>query len=307
MDRRSIVLKSISCRGVKSFNLFQKPSTYAIISISAGKDARLKRKQQKQKTSADHEGGENPEWDQTIRLELNDTDFQDTFLEFAIMAQGNLVVFGDKLIGKSRVPLSDLTLGHPSDVVRHVSYQIRSPEGKPNGILSFSYSWSLPETVTRTPPPLAPGIPSALPIEDDSPPLAPPIDDCNPPPVPHGNILYPPLPLPEAGPEECFCYCSQLPPHQPTYYPPPPPHQPIYYPPPPPPPPPASSTGYYTAFERTVSPPVLSRDVYFSTPLDGNVGYHPPPMPAFGTYYASSAPGYIYPPPQDSCGYWNCK
>ncbi|XP_020581325.1 protein SRC2 homolog isoform X2 [Phalaenopsis equestris] len=237
MDRRSIVLKSISCRGVKSFNLFQKPSTYAIISISAGKDARLKRKQQKQKTSADHEGGENPEWDQTIRLELNDTDFQDTFLEFAIMAQGNLVVFGDKLIGKSRVPLSDLTLGHPSDVVRHVSYQIRSPE----------------------------------------------------------------------GPEECFCYCSQLPPHQPTYYPPPPPHQPIYYPPPPPPPPPASSTGYYTAFERTVSPPVLSRDVYFSTPLDGNVGYHPPPMPAFGTYYASSAPGYIYPPPQDSCGYWNCK
>lgn len=312
MDRRSLVLKSISCRGVKSFNLFQKPSTYAVVSIAAGNDGRQKRKQLKQKTSVDQEGGENPEWDQTIEFDLDDSDFQSLLLVFAIMAQGNLLLFGDKLIGKSRVPMADLSVGNLSDAIRHVSYQVRSPDGKPNGVLSFSYSLKLPEIEVLIPPPLEPGIPSAPPIGDYIPPLAPPIgdyvpplatpiDDNIPPPLPPRNSLYPPLPLPEAEPEDCFCYCNQ----------PPPPDPPKYYPPPPP----ATATaGYYPSFDRAISSPMLSRDAYFSPPVVANGGYYnppvaslPPPMPAFGTYYPSSAPGYIYPLPQASCGYWNCK
>lgn len=291
MDRRCIVLKSISCRGVKSFNLFQKPSTYAVVSIVAGNEGRQRRKQPKQKTSVDHEGGENPEWDQTIELDLDDGDFQSLLLEFAVMAQGNLLLFGAKLIGKSRVPMTDLLVGRPSDVVRHVSYQVRSPEGKPNGVLSFSYSLKLPEMGIRIPPP----------IDDYIPPPAPPIGDYFPPMAPPRNSLYPPLPLPEAEPEDSFCRCNQPPPLDP----------PKYYPPPPPA---AATAGYYPAFDRAAPSPALSREAYFSPLAVANGGYYnppaaafPPPMPAFGTYYPSSGPGYVYPPPQASCGYWNCK
>ncbi|KAI0491429.1 hypothetical protein KFK09_025689 [Dendrobium nobile] len=289
MDRGSIVLKSISCRGVQSFNLFQKPSTYAVVSIAAGNDGRRKQKR-KQKTSADHEGGENPEWDQTIQFDFDDSDFKDLFLEFAIMAQGNLLLFGDKLVGKSRVPITDLSVGHPSDAFRHVSYQVRSPEGKPNGVLSFSYSLNLPEMEIRLPPPLDHGIPSA-----------PPTVDYTPPPAQPTKSLYPPIPLPEAEPEDCFCHYNQPPPPDPPKY---------YYPLPPPPP----ASGYYPAFDRAVSSPVLSRDAYLSVPVTANAGYYspptasiPPPMPAFGTYHPSSGPSYTYPPSQDFCSYCNCK
>ncbi|KAK8938941.1 hypothetical protein KSP39_PZI011382 [Platanthera zijinensis] len=290
MDTRSILLTSISCKGVKYFALFQKPSVYAVVSIAGGDDP----KKQKHKTSPDHEGGENPEWDQAAMLfDLEHADFKELFLEFRIMAKGNLL--GDKLIGKSRALISDLVEGNPSGVVRHVSYQVGSSDGKPNGVLSFSYKLNLPEMEIRLPvAPLDPMIPS------------PPLKDYYPPP-PATESLYPPLPLLEDSPVDYFYYRNQRSPPDPIRY---------YTPPPPPP---QHSVGYYyPPSERAVYIPVSARDAGYLSgtgSVSSNREYYPPPpaelppppMPASGTYYPPSATGYAHPPyPQDSCCYCNC-
>ncbi|KAG0455091.1 hypothetical protein HPP92_024383 [Vanilla planifolia] len=137
MDRRSLLFKSISCRGVKCFNLFQKPSYYAVISIARPGDSKKERK--KQKTPVSYDGGENPEWDLIIRFDLDEGDFQDMYLEFDIKCRGKRVLIGDKLAGKSRIPFTDLTQGNHVGHGTQVSYQVLFPDGKPNGVISFSY------------------------------------------------------------------------------------------------------------------------------------------------------------------------
>ena len=66
MESSFVELKVISCKDPKAFNLFQKLSAYALISIASG-DPEWN---QQQRTPTDREGDGNPEWKHTIWFEV---------------------------------------------------------------------------------------------------------------------------------------------------------------------------------------------------------------------------------------------
>lgn len=222
MDRKWIKLTSISGRGVRSFSLlFLKPSLYAVVSVNG---------LQKQTTSPDPTGGENPVWFNPVRLDLDGVDGpgQDLVLEFDLMASGSLLVGGDWLVGKVSVPVGELLTEGGDGSVRHVSYQVTAPDGKPNGVLSFSYKFNLPplqrgmDLAVASPPPGA-----YYPPPEATSAFYPPPPAFYPPPAEVGH--YPPTQTPG--------HVGYYPPTQTSghvaYYPPIPPEDVGCYPPPP--------------------------------------------------------------------------
>ncbi|XP_058103552.1 protein SRC2-like [Magnolia sinica] len=200
----SIELKILSCKGIKSFNFFQKLSVYALVSLGSGdrdKDRRL----QTQKTPVNRDGGNNPEWNHEMRFDLEeiaDSDPKSLFLEIDILTDG---IFGDKLVGEVLVPLTDL-IDESNGALRFVSYQVRSADRKPNGILNFSYQVNLKGKIASYPT-----------VEIDSPPAiyylapSPPATGYLPPPA---HVAYFPPPPPPPPPVSLpFVY-----PHQPDPY-----------------------------------------------------------------------------------------
>ncbi|XWS33052.1 hypothetical protein CRYUN_Cryun22dG0044900 [Craigia yunnanensis] len=141
MDWSSLELKVISCRDLKAFNFFQKLSAYTVVSIMImNEQAKKKEEQQKhlqrQKTSID-KGGKNPEWNHVFQFDLEILPPEESdhlFLKFDLRSEGLV----DRTIGEVRVPLKDL-IDEFCGVVRFVSYQLRNSDGKPNGVLNFSY------------------------------------------------------------------------------------------------------------------------------------------------------------------------
>ncbi|KAJ9129154.1 hypothetical protein P3X46_034053 [Hevea brasiliensis] len=147
MEWVSLELTRISCRDLKAFNFFQKLSVYA--EVYASNDELTKKKKKKnqrqqcldsQKTSEDGEGGGNPEWNHTMQFDLKSISFPDQgdhlFLIFKLRCAG--LIFRNRCIGKVRVPFKDL-IDEFNGAVRFVSYQVRTSDGKPNGVLNFSY------------------------------------------------------------------------------------------------------------------------------------------------------------------------
>lgn len=147
----SMDLRSISCKGIKSFNLFQKPSLYAVMSVADPSSPDGKR--QKQKSAADPEGGENAEWEESFRFDL-DVGGRGALaltLKINVMDQGNLLLLlPDRTVGKVNVPITDLLAEGSDGSVRHVSYRVLGTDGKPNGVVTFSYNLNFP--VVRLPP-----------------------------------------------------------------------------------------------------------------------------------------------------------
>ncbi|XP_044460438.1 uncharacterized protein LOC123192025 [Mangifera indica] len=141
MEWSTLELKVISCNDLKAFNFFQKLSVYAVVSI-VNSELKKKEQQQKslerQKTPTDTEGGSHPEWNHLLQLNLRPLgdDFSRLFVSFDLHCAG--VVCGNKIIGKVRVPLQDL-IDEFTEAVRFVRYQVRGRDGKPNGVLNFSY------------------------------------------------------------------------------------------------------------------------------------------------------------------------
>ncbi|KAK3228939.1 hypothetical protein Dsin_000820 [Dipteronia sinensis] len=140
MDWSSLELKVISCRHLKAFNFFQKLSVYAAVSIINGESKKKEQQQeclQRQKTPIDREGGTKPEWNHLMQFDLKalDDDFSNFLISFDLHCEG--VVYGKKTVGKVRVSLKDL-IDEFNGAVRFVSYQVRA-NGKPNGVLNFSY------------------------------------------------------------------------------------------------------------------------------------------------------------------------
>ncbi|XP_007032079.2 PREDICTED: uncharacterized protein LOC18601168 [Theobroma cacao] len=139
MESSFIELKVISCKDLKAFNFFQKLSVYALVSIASDDDKKVVEKQQRQRTPTDREGDGNPEWNHTIRLEVSQALFQDCdnlFIHFDLRHEG--VMFGDKTIGEVRVPFRDV-IQESNGVVRFVIYEVRTTDGKSNGVLNFSF------------------------------------------------------------------------------------------------------------------------------------------------------------------------
>ncbi|XVE84271.1 hypothetical protein DITRI_Ditri16bG0157300 [Diplodiscus trichospermus] len=140
MESSFIELKVISGKGLKAFNFFQKLSVYALVSIATDDDKKVDQKQQQQqRTPTDREGDGNPEWNHIIRFEVSKTLFQDcenVFIHFDLRHEG--VMFGDKTIGEVHVHFKDLILEY-NGVVRFVTYEVRTTDGKSNGVLNFSF------------------------------------------------------------------------------------------------------------------------------------------------------------------------
>lgn len=244
-ERRSIEVKLISCKDLKAFNFFQKLTLYAVVFIESNDPKRNLTEEQKQvqRTQTDRDGddGSNPEWNHNARFDLQwlnsqrDSD-DDLFLHFEFRHDG--VILGDKLIGECRVQLADL-IRDSDGATRFVSYEVRSGEGKPNGIFNFSYKVKGIETHSSQ---ILEGRISGYPV------LAP--EDCASYTPNQTHVQYPIIPTCEIDNTCCYptvavpvgsaVYPPVSPPPPPEgeyhcYYPPPPP---VVYPYPPPPPPP---------------------------------------------------------------------
>ncbi|XP_072976316.1 protein SRC2-like [Typha angustifolia] len=291
MDKRSIHLKRISCKGVKSFLPIQKPSLYAAVSVRS--DA--KQRHSYQKTAVDQKGGENPEWEQPILLYLDsgsDIPNPDLILHFDL--KDRVTILGDKLVGVVRVPISNLVA---DGYVHHVSYQVKSPDGKPNGFLNFSYKMGDPEVPEQDPraQPLSnpkPNCQPAIPASGSAyPPLT--LGDLMgvhfPPPAP-GLEYYPPI-------EQAASSYPPEPPVSGGFYP-----TPSYYPPTAP-----VSSGYYptpTCYppESSASGGLYPAPGFYPPQTPVSVGLYPTPClypsetPASGGSY--STPSYYPPPPE---------
>ncbi|KAK7396015.1 hypothetical protein VNO78_16697 [Psophocarpus tetragonolobus] len=247
-----IELKIISGKDITAFNFFQKLTLYVLVYIESEDPKRNLTEEQKQRqrtlTDRDVDGdGSNPGWNHNARFDLGwlsrDSRHEDLFLRFEFRHDG--VILGDKLIGESRVPLADLIRDAAADAARFVSYEVRSGEGKPNGIFNFSYKVKGFGIGTHSSEILEGRI-SGYPV------LAP--EDCGCAPIPNpvqypacqiGNTsCYPTVALPVVSPVYSAAVSPSPPPPPPVfppsngeyhcYYPPPP----VAYPYPPPPPPP---------------------------------------------------------------------
>lgn len=134
MNQTTLNLQSIACKSIKCFNFFQKPSIYAVITITSPSNPTP----QSVKTAADSNGGEDPEFENQI-FKFN-LDGSNLTLEIDLMLQGNILTLsGDRLVGKVTVPVIDLLKGGGDGFVRHVSYQVIGNDGKANGVMTFSY------------------------------------------------------------------------------------------------------------------------------------------------------------------------
>ncbi|RZS07391.1 hypothetical protein BHM03_00038222 [Ensete ventricosum] len=245
-------------------------------------DADRPRRTQRLQTTVDRDGGENPEWDQPMRF---DVDGDDLILEFELKDHGGLLP-GDKIVGRASVPVTDLAAERLPGAFGRVSYRVLAPDGKPNGVLSFAYRIDgRGANIAPPPPDFLPSAPVLGYMPPPDPPaIPPPLVYCSPPgshsmyppPVPTAtgpSPMYPPLPLEPAW----------------SMHPPPPPSESIWSPcaPPPPganrsmypPPPPRPEPNwllFHPAAEPAISYPAPS-------PLEAPT-YPPPPGPAVTGY-----------------------
>ncbi|KAF8013297.1 hypothetical protein BT93_I1213 [Corymbia citriodora subsp. variegata] len=140
MESKALIVKLLHGKDVRAFNFFQKLNVYARASLVSDDPSKKLGQSQQQRTPTVKECDGDPEWKHEMRLDLSEISLRDcghVFLRVDLFHEG--VMFGDKHIGEVRVPLSDLA-EQGDGVVRFVSYQVKNPEGKPNGVLTFSYS-----------------------------------------------------------------------------------------------------------------------------------------------------------------------
>ena len=251
MDSGSMEIKVMYCKAVNSFNFFQKLLVYVLVSIvrnDGDPDKKpLKLQKQKRRTPTDKEAEGDPEWNHPMHFDLTEVSFQDCdnfFIHFDLCHEG--LYFGDKIIGEVRVPLKDL-IQEANGIVRFVSYEVRTPDGKPNGMLNFSCKVkNMGTNSSQT------GI-TGYPIVNHQPYPTSEVQS-----LPE-QVHYPTLDLEANAPETCTV--SQAPytsdwtqySSQENYKPPP---EAYYHPPPPPPPPPPMVDGAWGCYCPPRPPPL---------------------------------------------------
>ena len=159
----AIDISWVSCRGVRSSLPFHTPCLYASVCLTPS-SARKNVRRRRVKTPTDRAGGENPEWDERLRLPLPDdaspaseqeaagkkkdghVDHDDSVLLVRFELKAEVAVLGDVLAASAVVPLSDLVADGRT---RRVSYQLAASEDRrqPNGVISFSYAFHHGSTV----------------------------------------------------------------------------------------------------------------------------------------------------------------
>jgi len=125
----------VSARDLKTTGIFSKTKAYAVAWISNDPKNR-------QWTPMDKENGTNPTWNQVMTFVLDEAALQQgrLLLQIAIYADAT---FGDKEIGRVRIPLNELLKPTGSNkgasaTKQFVSYQVRKPSGKAKGVLNLS-------------------------------------------------------------------------------------------------------------------------------------------------------------------------
>lgn len=141
-ESSSIEIKLISGEDLRAFNFFQKLSIFALASIVSDDPGKKMEKKHQQRTPTDRENDGFPEWNHEMRFSL-DSDLDHLFIHLDLRHEGVLFGIGDKTIGEVRIPLTDLTdEASANGIVRFVRYQVRSSDGKPNGVLKLSYKFN---------------------------------------------------------------------------------------------------------------------------------------------------------------------
>ncbi|KAK9161524.1 hypothetical protein Syun_007865 [Stephania yunnanensis] len=151
MEYRTLDLTVISAKDLKDAGIFSKMDVYVAISIAG--DPRTR-----QRTPVHKDGGRSPSWNHTMKFAINE----------ALANQGRLILefqirceraFGDKTLGEVHVPVKEL-LDNPAAAssaaaASFVSYQVRTPSGKPKGVLNFSFKFGvkLPKAPPENPSP----------------------------------------------------------------------------------------------------------------------------------------------------------
>uniref|UniRef100_A0ACD5WLA7 Uncharacterized protein n=1 Tax=Avena sativa TaxID=4498 RepID=A0ACD5WLA7_AVESA len=163
MDRRrpepepepaAIDITWVSCRGVRSSLPFHTPCLYASVCVTSSACGR--RRPHRVKTPTDRAGGENPEWDDRLRLHFPDDaspaspasdqkaaraeEDHGGVLVVKFELKAEVAVLGDVLAASAVVPVSDLVADGRT---RRVSYQLAasSDARQHNGVISFSYAF----------------------------------------------------------------------------------------------------------------------------------------------------------------------
>ncbi|KAK9079878.1 hypothetical protein SSX86_001551 [Deinandra increscens subsp. villosa] len=136
MEHRILDITLISAKGLKKASLIGKMDVYAVAYISgAGKSEKLK-------THVDQDGGTEPSWNFPMKFTVDEAaGLQNrTTLVIEIKHEGT---FGNKEVGEARVPIKELLEGVSKEGKsdQFVSYQVRTPSGKPKGNLNFSYKF----------------------------------------------------------------------------------------------------------------------------------------------------------------------
>lgn len=127
MEYRPIEITLISAKDLKDVNLLSKMDVYAVVTINGDP-------QTKQKTPVDKDCGSNPKWNHVMKFTVDDAVANQNRLNFVIRLVSNRKL-GDKEIGEVVVPVKELLEG--KDKVMY-DYSVRTPSGKPKGILNLS-------------------------------------------------------------------------------------------------------------------------------------------------------------------------
>ncbi|KAL8486259.1 hypothetical protein ACS0TY_023098 [Phlomoides rotata] len=133
-------------------NLISKMDVYVVVSISGGD----KNSKQRIKTAADHGGDANPMWRFTTQFAVEEAALLQNrlVLDFELKCERALK---DRAVGEVHVPVKDL-LDFPANggagKQKFVSYQVKKPNGKPKGQLTFSYRFR--DKTAAAEPPLPP-------------------------------------------------------------------------------------------------------------------------------------------------------
>ncbi|KAJ8772011.1 hypothetical protein K2173_027188 [Erythroxylum novogranatense] len=136
MECRPLEIMIASAKDLKDVNLFTKMDVYAVVSINGDPYST-----QKQKTHVHKDCGPNPNWNFTMKFNLDEASLQQNRLTLDIKLKSDRSL-GDKDIGEVYVPIKELldSAGDPKEY-KHMSYSVSTPTGKAKGTLNFSYKF----------------------------------------------------------------------------------------------------------------------------------------------------------------------
>ncbi|KAL0855380.1 hypothetical protein Bca101_060533 [Brassica carinata] len=303
MANLTLELNIYSAKDLENVNLITKMDVYAVVWIN-GDDSQ---KNHKEKTPVDRNGGSEHTWNHSVRFSVDQRLAREGRLTLVVKLVCDRM-FGGKDLGEVQVPVLELLNSSPSSFngdgngngqgMRFVTYQVRTPCGKGQGSLTFSYRFDMPSfkpdlvesPVQSNPVDSSPEIPPAS---------YPPATEAGFYP-PLSSIGYPPSSQPQGYPAPpCpYPYNSHYPEQPVTAY--PPSSSASNYPPS------SSASNLYPAPSYSASPQQQHPNVYpplsygGSPPHHSNV-YPPPPDKPVHSYHqmqpSQSFHGYAPPSP----------